>query len=82
MKLDALHWIQLVVMAIAGGASAVAQGDPALSHIATPIAAAAIGMLGALGLVSRSVVTNVNSGPSATFSAPGPSAGPGIVVKP
>jgi hypothetical protein len=81
MKLDALHWIQLILMAIAGGASAVSSsGDAQLSHVMTPIAAAAVGMLGALGLVGRSVFANVNNG--AAMYVPQPPTAPGIVVKP
>jgi nitrate/nitrite transporter NarK len=75
LKLDAIHWIQLVLMLVAAGAGSVSQVVPTTTPVCAPIVAGCMGMLGALGLVSRSVFptpTELAAALPAAASPPGP----------
>lgn len=56
MKFDALHWIQVAMMMVIGGAGSVAQAVPQWSQVCIPIIAGAVGIMGSLGMVSHSIM--------------------------
>jgi hypothetical protein len=61
MKLDAMHWIQVVLAGVSGAAIAVAHQFPQYSATALMVATGAGGFLASLGLVSRSVIPQGNA---------------------
>jgi threonine dehydratase len=61
MKLDAMHWLQVVLAGVSGAAIAVAHQFPQYSATALMVATGAGGFLASLGLVSRSVLPQGNT---------------------
>jgi hypothetical protein len=53
-----VHCVQISLMILASAAASFGQQCPQYAHITLPITAAAVSVLGALGLVSPGVLTN------------------------
>jgi hypothetical protein len=68
MKFDPLHWIQATMMLVIGGAGSVAQAVPQWSHVCVPIIAGAVGILGAVGMVSHSIMGTTVPNPAPLFT--------------